>query len=68
MVDFREFVDDYYRRFVEVLETFDRAPMSDVLATLERVRDSGGTIWVAGNGSMIIFSITRQRIVNTCIP
>jgi D-sedoheptulose 7-phosphate isomerase len=50
MSDFREFVDDYYRRFVEVLETFDRAPMSGVLATLERVRDAGGTIWVAGNG------------------
>jgi phosphoheptose isomerase len=50
MSDFREFVDDYYRRFVEVLETFDRAPMAGVLATLERVRDGGGTIWVAGNG------------------
>ena len=50
MSDFREFVDDYYRRFVEILEAFDRAPMAGVLATLERVRDAGGTISVAGNG------------------
>ena len=50
MSDFREFVDDYYRRFVEILEAFDRAPMAGVLATLEQVRDAGGTIWVAGNG------------------
>jgi len=50
MSEFREFVDDYYRRFVEILDTFDRAPMTGVLATLERVRDAGGTIWVAGNG------------------
>ena len=50
MSDFTDFVDDYYRRFVEVLQTFDRAPMRGVLETLERVQASGGTIWVAGNG------------------
>ena len=50
MTDFADFVDDYYRRFTEVLETFDRAPMVGVLKTLERVRDNGGTVWVAGNG------------------
>jgi D-sedoheptulose 7-phosphate isomerase len=50
MSDFTDFVDDYYRRFVEVLQTFDRAPMRGVLEVLERVQASGGTIWVAGNG------------------
>jgi len=50
MGDFRDFVDEYYRRFVEVLETFDREPIEGVLATLERVRAAGGTVWVAGNG------------------
>jgi len=50
MSDFTDFVDNYYRRFVEVLQTFDRAPMRGILETLERVQASGGTIWVAGNG------------------
>jgi D-sedoheptulose 7-phosphate isomerase len=50
MSDFMDFVDNYYRRFVEVLQSFDRAPMRGVLETLERVQASGGTIWVAGNG------------------
>lgn len=50
MRDFRDFVDDYYRRFVEALETFDRAPMQGVLEVLDRVQAAGGTIWVAGNG------------------
>ncbi len=50
MSDFSDFVDDYYRRFVEVLQTFDRAPMQRVLETLERVQASGGTVWIAGNG------------------
>jgi len=50
MTDFSDFVDDYYRRFVEVLQAFDRAPLQGVLDTLERVQANGGTIWVAGNG------------------
>jgi len=50
MTDFSDFVDDYYRRFVEVLQAFDREPLQGVLETLERVQASGSTIWVAGNG------------------
>jgi D-sedoheptulose 7-phosphate isomerase len=50
MSDFSDFVDDYYRRFVEVLQRFDRGPLEGVLEALERVQASGGTIWVAGNG------------------
>jgi D-sedoheptulose 7-phosphate isomerase len=50
MNDFESFVEDYYRRFVRALEDFDRAPLTQVFETLERVRDQGGTVWVAGNG------------------
>jgi D-sedoheptulose 7-phosphate isomerase len=50
MNDFRSFVDDYYKRFVEALEGFDRDSLDGICQTLERVRDAGGTVWVAGNG------------------
>jgi len=50
MSDFSDFVDDYYQRFVEVLQSFDRAPMQGVLDVLHRVQSSGRTVWVAGNG------------------
>ena len=50
MIEFQEFVADYYRRFSEVLLTFDKAPMSDVLAVIDRVTQHDGILWVAGNG------------------
>jgi phosphoheptose isomerase len=50
MNDFRSFVDDYYKRFVDALEGFDREPLERIYEVLERVRDQGGTVWVAGNG------------------
>ena len=50
MSDFKDFVDDYYRSFVNVLQTFDRAPMQAILETLEAVQASGGCVWIAGNG------------------
>ena len=50
MSDFQHFVDDYYRRFVDALQVFDRAPLEGICEVLERVRDEGGTVWVAGNG------------------
>jgi D-sedoheptulose 7-phosphate isomerase len=50
MNDFEHFVDDYYRRFVDALQAFDRAPLARICEVLERVRDEGGTVWVAGNG------------------
>jgi D-sedoheptulose 7-phosphate isomerase len=50
MSEFESFVDDYYERFVQALREFDRAPLTPICETLERVRDAGGTVWVAGNG------------------
>ncbi|MBW2422213.1 MAG: SIS domain-containing protein [Deltaproteobacteria bacterium] len=50
MNDFEQFVDDYYKRFVNALEAFDKAPLAEICDVLERVRDVGGTVWVAGNG------------------
>lgn len=50
MSKFENFVDDYYEHFLRALREFDRTPMAAICDTLERVRDSGGTVWVAGNG------------------
>ncbi len=50
MSDFTRFVDEYYRRFVRVLETFDKGPLEEILEVLLRVSERGGTVWVAGNG------------------
>ncbi len=50
MSDLQRFVEDYYRRFAEVLAAFDKAPLDGILEVLVRVADSGGTLWVAGNG------------------
>ena len=50
MSEFESFVDDYYQHFVQVLQEFDRAPLAAICDVLERVRDDGGTVWVAGNG------------------
>jgi phosphoheptose isomerase len=50
MLQFRTFVDDYYRRFAEALGAFDRAALEPVLGVLEGLARTGGTLWVAGNG------------------
>ncbi len=50
MSEFERFVDDYYARFVQALQEFDRGPLTQICEILERVRDAGGTVWVAGNG------------------
>ncbi len=50
MSEFERFVDDYYARFVLALQEFDRGPLTQICEILERVRDAGGTVWVAGNG------------------
>jgi phosphoheptose isomerase len=54
--DLRAFVDEYYRRFREVLESFDRGPLERVLEVVDRVVERGGTIWVAGNGGSAAIS------------
>ena len=50
MSELESFVDNYYERFVQALQEFDRAPLAGICEILERVRDDGGTVWVAGNG------------------
>lgn len=50
MSDFKDFVDEYYRRFVRVLESFDKAPLEGILEVLQGVSRRNGTLWVAGNG------------------
>ena len=34
MRDLSHFVEDYYRRFVQVLESFDKAPLEDIAASV----------------------------------
>jgi D-sedoheptulose 7-phosphate isomerase len=50
MSDIAQFVEDYYRRFTEVLSTFDQSSHGDIVEVLLRVSEAGGTLWVAGNG------------------
>lgn len=48
--EFQDFVQDYYRRFSDALLSFDKGPMSGVLAAIDRVHQNDGILWVAGNG------------------
>lgn len=50
MMDLTDFANDYYKRFAEALLTFDKSPLTEVLAILDRVAEAGGTTWLAGNG------------------
>lgn len=50
MSEINDFAEDYYRRFAAVLKAFDKAPLEEIVAVLERVSEQGGTLWVAGNG------------------
>ena len=56
MKSIREFTDDYYTQFVEVLRAFDKASLEPIAAVMERVAESGGTLWVAGNGGSAAIS------------
>lgn len=56
MTDFDDFVQDYYRRFREAIDAFDRSPLRDVLRVIDRVVEGGGTVWVAGNGGSAAIS------------
>jgi len=50
MADVMEFVEDYYRRFAEVIARFDKRPLEDIVEVLLEVARRGGTLWTAGNG------------------
>ena len=54
--DFDTFVTDYYERFVNTVNKFDRSTMPKVLEIFTRVSEAGGTIWVAGNGGSAAIS------------
>ena len=56
MKSVREFVDDYYARFIEVLNAFDKAPLEDIARVLMDVAKADGTLWVAGNGGSAAIS------------
>jgi phosphoheptose isomerase len=56
MSDFLRFVDDYYARFVRVLESFDKRSLEGVLGVLDRVAAGDGTLWIAGNGGSAAIS------------
>jgi len=47
---FDDFVTSYYQRFTQALQDMDMAPLNDVLDVFEKVSESGGTLWTAGNG------------------
>jgi len=50
MTELMDFVHDYYRRFVKVLDTFEKAPLEDIANVFLEVSRRNGTLWVAGNG------------------
>lgn len=50
MSDFNDFTQSYYTRFSEALLSFDKTPLTDVLAVFDGVIERGGIVWVAGNG------------------
>jgi D-sedoheptulose 7-phosphate isomerase len=56
MTDLAQFVEDYYRRFVQVLESFDKAPLEQICEVLLEVSERNGTLWVAGNGGSAAIS------------
>ncbi|MEJ1338293.1 MAG: SIS domain-containing protein [Candidatus Sedimenticola sp. (ex Thyasira tokunagai)] len=55
-MEFKEFVDDYYARFISILEEFDKSSLAPILKIFEDVASSGGTLWVAGNGGSAAIS------------
>ena len=61
--DFRAFIDDYYARFAAALQAFDRDALARVLGVFQGVAESGGTLWVAGNGGSA--SISDHTVCDT---
>ena len=55
-MSFESFVENYYLKFAEVIREFDKSSMPQVLEIFTRVSESGGTVWVAGNGGSAAIS------------
>lgn len=49
-MDFAEFVEDYYQRYIQVIKDFDKASLEPVLEIFLATARNNGTLWVAGNG------------------
>ena len=56
MAEFESFVDDYYGRFVDALQTFDKKPLNGVLAAVDQVMENEAVLWTAGNGGSAAIS------------
>ena len=56
MTELSGFLDSYYERFAQTLLSFDKSPLTDVLAVFDQVTAAGGTVWVAGNGGSAAIS------------
>ncbi len=55
-MDIQEFATDYYRRFVHVLECFDKSELTPIYELMETVAAHHATLWVAGNGGSAAIS------------
>jgi phosphoheptose isomerase len=49
-MDFADFVEDYYQRYIQVIKDFDKSSLQPVLEVFLAVAKNQGTLWVAGNG------------------
>jgi phosphoheptose isomerase len=56
MKDFSRFVDDYYQRFIQVLQNIDNGSLENIMEVFLQVSVRGGTLWVAGNGGSAAIS------------
>jgi len=55
-MNFDNFVDEYYKKFINSVENFDKTMLPAVLGVFTQVAEAGGTIWVAGNGGSAAIS------------
>jgi D-sedoheptulose 7-phosphate isomerase len=55
-MNFDNFVDEYYKKFINSIENFDKTMLPAVLGVFTQVAEAGGTIWVAGNGGSAAIS------------
>ncbi len=55
-MNFDNFVDEYYKKFIKSVENFDKTMLPAVLGVFTQVAEAGGTIWVAGNGGSAAIS------------
>ncbi len=73
-MEFNNFIEDYYKRFISVIQDFDKSSLLPVLDVFENIASSGGTLWVAGNGGSAAIGdhtacdTTKGTFVDGCPP